>query len=116
MHINGFKEKVDSDLVNPKGFYKNIESLVLEKRYMDLYGIDINCFECHKPMTIDGRKIIKTHRLPHTALFCNDCQKVNAKYHKDPVFLKKKNDLLTIFKKVIIDDSMEKLQIASNKK
>lgn len=109
MHIDGFKEKLNSDLVDSKKFYRNIESILLEKRYMELYGMPINCFQCRKPMMIDGRKVLKTHRMPHTTLFCPECVKDNAKYHKDPMFIKHKNALLSFFKKVILDDSLEKL-------
>lgn len=109
MHIEGFKQNLNSNLVDSKSLYKDIESIVDEKRYMELYGLKTNCYECRKPITIDGRRVMKIHRMPNTVLFCKECKKENVKYYKDPNFLKHKNSLLSIFKKIILDDSLEKI-------
>ena len=114
-HIEGFKENVDSSLVNTKGFYQNIESLVLENRYMELYGMDNNCYECHKPMKIDVRKILRLHRINNTVMFCHDCRKKCNNHRKDPIFIKKKNDMLSFFKKIILDDSIVKLEASTGR-
>lgn len=108
-HIKGFKQEVNAKVANPKKIYKGIESQVYEKRYLDLYGLDAHCYDCHKPIKIDSRTILKNHNMTNTALFCDEHKSEGAKYGRDPVFIKHKNTILTIFKNTILEDSVDKL-------
>lgn len=110
-HVDGFKDNINTELVDVGRFYREIKSIVKEKRLLDIFGLDFHCYECHKPIKIDGRDVYKNKKVTLKQVFCSSChpKKPNYKLTKDPFYLKHKNHILSVFKNKMLGDSFNSL-------